>query len=173
MSNPPNEIRLLLDENISPAISPELRKNGIDAIPVRDRSMLRASDYKVLQFAQKEGRAVATINECDFERLVMKMVSHCGIAVIPSGGSRDEQFEYVLAIAKFWLTSTSAMIAAQNSITTVDEQFRVTSRFVHVAQPSSVARNRTPAKRISTDWEWRAGTSFVTASLPFVAIRRL
>jgi hypothetical protein len=102
--------------------------------------MLRASDQRVLQLAQKEGRAVATINEWDFERLVMKMASHCGVAVIPSGGSRDEQFEYILVIAKFWLTSQNAMAAAGNSITSIDEELQVKSRFAHLAQPSSVAR---------------------------------
>jgi hypothetical protein len=68
------------------------------------------------------------------------MASHCGIAVIPSGGSRDEQFEYILAIAKFWLASQNAMAAAGNSITSVDEELQVTSRFAHLAQPSSVIR---------------------------------
>jgi len=140
MSNSPNEVRLLLDENISPSVAPRLWDHGIDSVPIRDRSMLRTADYKVVQLAQKENHAVATINECDFERLVMKMASHCGIATIPSGGSRDEQFEYILAIAKFWLASQNAMTAARNSITTVDEELRVTSRFVHLAQPASVAR---------------------------------
>lgn len=140
MSNTPNDVRLLLDENISPKIAPRLWDNGIDAVPIRDRSMLRASDQKVLQLAQKESRAVATINECHFERLVAKMASHCGIAVIPSGGSRDEQFEYILAIAKFWLASQNAMAAAGNSITSVDEELQVTLRFAHLAQPSSVIR---------------------------------
>ena len=140
MSNTQNEVRLLLDENISPYIAPQLCDNGIDAVPIRDRAMLRASDHKVIQLAQKESRAVATINECDFERLVMRMVSHCGVAVIPSGGSRDEQFEYILAIAKFWLTSQSAMVAAKNSITAIDGEMRVTSRFAHIAQPASVIR---------------------------------
>jgi predicted nuclease of predicted toxin-antitoxin system len=142
MSNAPikNDIRLLLDENISPNIAPRLWDNGIDAVPIRDRSMLRATDYKIVQLAQNEDRAVATINEWHFERLVMKMARHCGIAVIPSGGSRDEQFEYVMAIAKFWLASQNAMVAARNSITAVDEDMRVTSRFVYQAQPASVVR---------------------------------
>lgn len=147
MSNPPNDnnnVRFLLDENISPNIAPQLWDDGIDAVPIRDRSMLRASDQKILQVAQKENRAVATINEYDFERLVVKMASHCGIAVIPSGGSRDEQYEYVQAIAKFWLASQNAMTAARNSITMVDENFRVTSRFAHLAQPSSVIRVAMP-----------------------------
>jgi predicted nuclease of predicted toxin-antitoxin system len=121
-------------------IAARLCEGGIDSVPLRDRSMLRAPDHKVLQFAQKENRAVATVNEYDFQQLVMKMASHCGIAVIPSGGSRDEQFEYVMAVAKFWIASQNAMAAARNSITVVDEQLRVTSRFAHLAQPSSVAR---------------------------------
>jgi predicted nuclease of predicted toxin-antitoxin system len=140
MSNTLNNIRLLLDENISPNIAQSLWELGIDAVPIRDRAMLRAADYKVLQLAQKESRAVLTINEYDFERLVIKMASHCGIAVIPSGGSRDEQFNYIFAIAKFWLASQNAMAAAINSITRVNEDLRVTARFAHVAQPSSVAR---------------------------------
>src|SRR5262249_34443776 len=123
MSNTATEIRLLLDENISPNIAPRLWENGIDALPVRDRAMLKTSDNTVLQFAQKENRAVATINEFHFEKLVMKMASHCGVAVIPSGGSRDEQFEYIMAIAKFWLASQNAMLAARNSITSVDEEY--------------------------------------------------
>jgi predicted nuclease of predicted toxin-antitoxin system len=140
MSNTSNEVRLVLDENISPNIAPRLWENGIDAVPIRDRAMLRASDHKVLELAQKEVRAIATINEYHFERLVMRMASHCGIAVIPSGGSRDEQFEYILAIAKFWLASQNAMAAAKNSVTSVDEELQVKSRFAHLAQPSSVAR---------------------------------
>lgn len=139
MSNPLNDIRLLLDENLSPSIAPRLWDSGIDSVPIRDRSMLRSPDHKVLQLAQKENRAVATINEYDFQQLVMKMASHCGVAVIPSGGSRDEQFEYILAIAKFWLSS-HAMTAARNTITKIDEELRVTSRLVHAAQPASVIR---------------------------------
>jgi predicted nuclease of predicted toxin-antitoxin system len=62
MSNTLNEVRLLLDENISPYIAPQLCDNGIDAVLIRDRAMLRAGDHKVLKLAQKESRAVATIN---------------------------------------------------------------------------------------------------------------
>ena len=82
-----NNVRFLLDENISPNIPSRLWEEGIDAVPIRDRSMLRATDIKVLNFAQKEGRAVATINEADFEKLVSKMADHHGVAVIPSGAS--------------------------------------------------------------------------------------
>lgn len=140
MLNIANDVRFLLDENISPNIAPQLWEEGVDAVPIRDRSMLRASDYRVLQVAQKEKRAVATINEYDFERLALKMAQHAGIAVIPSGGSRDEQFEYVRAIAKFWMASQNAISAAINRITTVDENLNVTSRLAYLAEAPSVVR---------------------------------
>jgi len=95
----PNDIRLLLDENISPNLSPRLWDAGIDALPLRDRAMLRISDYKVLAFADKDGRVIATIDEFDFEKLLVKRKTHNGVVAIPGGGTRDEQFNFIMAFA--------------------------------------------------------------------------
>ncbi len=136
-----NDVRLLIDENISPNIVPRLWEVGIDATHVRDRTMLRASDYKVLQFAQGENRAVATIDDADFEKLVKRMSTHCGIVVVPSGGKRDEQYEYVLEIGKFLRQSPNAMLAARDRITAVNEEMKVSARLAVAAQaPVSIVR---------------------------------
>jgi predicted nuclease of predicted toxin-antitoxin system len=136
-----NDLRLILDENISPNIVPRLWDAGIDVTHVRDRAMLRASDHKVLQFAQGESRAVATIDEADFEKLVKKMPTHCGIVVVPSGGRRDEQYEYVMEIAKFLRQSPNAMLAARDRITTVNEEMKVSARLAVAPQvPISIVR---------------------------------
>ena len=87
----PNDVRLLLDENISPKIAPQLWEAGIDALPIRDRARLRISDHGLLHLAVTENRVVATINEVDFYKLVVRLKEYPGVAVIPSGGSRDEQ----------------------------------------------------------------------------------
>lgn len=102
MSKPaqvPDELRFLLDNNLSPTIVPRLwQEAGVDSVHLRDRARVRMPDHEVLSYAEQEGRIVATINVHDFERLVRRKTSHPGIAVMPSGGSRDEQFLYLLTI---------------------------------------------------------------------------
>ena len=102
MSNAkPVNVRLLLDENVSPNIVSRLWAIGADSLHIRDRAKLRAPDYRVLQLAMAENRAVITIDVADFEKLVSNEQQHPGILVIPSGGSRDEQYRYVAAVVSF------------------------------------------------------------------------
>src|SRR5579864_8753144 len=112
----PVESRFLLDENISPKIVPRLWDEGIDAVCVRDRSLLRASDPRVFQFAVKEGRAVVTINEADFEKMVERMATHPGVVVIPSGGSRDEQFDFIKLAAEWMKSYPNPMLAIRDQM---------------------------------------------------------
>jgi predicted nuclease of predicted toxin-antitoxin system len=131
----PNDVRLLLDENISPKIAPQLWEAGIDALPIRDRARLRISDHGLLHLAVTENRVVATINEVDFYKLVVRLKEYPGVAVIPSGGSRDEQLEYLLAIAGFLRTAPDAMAAAHNRIVSVSEELQVTARWACAVPP--------------------------------------
>src|SRR5262249_2292957 len=117
----PGDVRLLLDENISPNIVSRLWEIGVDTVHIRDRAKLRAPDYRILQFAVRENRAVVTIDVADFEKLVGKKQEHPGILVIPSGGSRDEQYGYVVAIVAFLRKTPRAMDAARNCIVSLDE----------------------------------------------------
>jgi predicted nuclease of predicted toxin-antitoxin system len=130
------DARLLLDANISPNIVPQFWKNGVDAVALRDRAKLRIGDHEVLAFAQTENRAVATINECDFEKLIAGMDTHAGVISIPSGGSRQEQFEYIMAAVKQLRLTGNAMAAAKDGLIVVDEDMKVVGRKV-VKKPAT------------------------------------
>ena len=49
-------LKLPLDEDLSPWVAPRLQEAGVDAIPVRDRARLGATDGEVLAFAFAEDR---------------------------------------------------------------------------------------------------------------------
>jgi predicted nuclease of predicted toxin-antitoxin system len=132
----PDEIRLLLDENISHTIASRLNEAGIDALPVGHRGMNGVADYRVFQFAQKERRAVATINEYDFRKLASKTVTHCGVAVIPCGGSRDEQYEYLINLASFLRITPPAMVAIQNRVVSINHEMKINSQTACTPAPA-------------------------------------
>jgi predicted nuclease of predicted toxin-antitoxin system len=54
-------VKLLLDENLSPAAAAPLAADGIDACHVRDRGILGASDHDVLERAYEEDRVLVTL----------------------------------------------------------------------------------------------------------------
>ena len=89
-------VKLLLDENISPKVAEILRRDGIDACGVRDRGLLEATDPEVFSRAFAEDRVVVTINVGDFEKLASACELHAGVVLIERGGLlRDEQLEVV------------------------------------------------------------------------------
>jgi predicted nuclease of predicted toxin-antitoxin system len=135
-----NEVRLLLDENISPNIVPRLWDEGIDAVPLRDRAMLRARDHQVFSFAAKEDRAVATINESDFEKIVAGMESHPGVISIPSGGSRDEQFDYIMTAVEQLRSMGNAMASVKDHVLAVSDDFKISRRMVRSAPKSGILK---------------------------------
>jgi len=79
----------------------------VDAIHVRDRGLLRATDHEIWKFAKQEARTIVTINGRDFRKLAKQSREHPGVVVIPSGGSRDAQLEFVMS-AVTWVTSTNS-----------------------------------------------------------------
>jgi hypothetical protein len=117
--------KLVLDENISPAICLALWEHDIDNYHVRDRDRLRISDPRLFARAQSEGRAIATINTSDFERLARKADTHAGVLSIPSGGTRSMQFDYIMRGLDFLL--------AENAILP-----DITDRFVYVSPEGGV-----------------------------------
>jgi len=85
-------VRLLLDENISPAVAVALCKGGIDTAHVRDRGMNGATDTEVLAKAYEEDRVLVTANVGDFEKLARAQELHAGIILVEDGALlRDEQ----------------------------------------------------------------------------------
>jgi predicted nuclease of predicted toxin-antitoxin system len=93
-------VKLLLDENITPAAAVALAAEGIDAWHVRDRGLEGATDHELLERAYLEDRVLVTINVGDFERLVRERELHAGVVLIERAGLlRDEQIELLRKIA--------------------------------------------------------------------------
>ena len=93
-------VKLLLDENISPAAAIALRADGVDAYRVRDRGLTGATDHELLARAYAEDRIVVTSNVCDFEKLAHARELHAGIVLLERAGLlRDEQIELIRRIA--------------------------------------------------------------------------
>lgn len=85
-------MKLMLDENLSPKVAQTLRTDGVDAIHIRERGLLEASDQRVLDRAFAEERIVVTANVDDFVKLARTRELHAGIILIDSGGLlRHEQ----------------------------------------------------------------------------------
>lgn len=91
--NPP---KLLLDENLSPAIALTLSQEGFDVAHVRDRGLLQASDVVVFARALQEDRILVTSDVDDFARLARAAPVHAGLVLFEDGGLlRAEQLRLV------------------------------------------------------------------------------
>jgi predicted nuclease of predicted toxin-antitoxin system len=77
--------KLLLDENLSPRVAQALCVDGIDAVHLRDRSLLGATDAQVLELAYIEDRVLVTVNVADFVKLARARELHPGIVLIQDG----------------------------------------------------------------------------------------
>lgn len=90
-------VKLLLDENLSPQVADRLcKEDGIDACGVRDRGLLEATDAGVLDRAFAEDRILVTKNVDDFDKLARSRELHAGIILIEDGDlHRDEQLQVV------------------------------------------------------------------------------
>ncbi len=93
------DVKLLLDENISPKIGEMLRdQDGLDAVHVRERGLLQAPDHEVLERAYAEDRVLVTKNVEDFVKLARARDLHPGIVLLEDGDLvRDEQLRVVRA----------------------------------------------------------------------------
>lgn len=92
-------VKLLLDENITPAAAVALATDGIDAYHVRDRGLEGATDEELLDRAYDEDRILVTLNVGDFEALVRNRELHAGVVLIERAGLlRDEQIELMRSV---------------------------------------------------------------------------
>jgi predicted nuclease of predicted toxin-antitoxin system len=112
---------LLLDENTSPRIIRTLWEHEVDAVHVRDRGLLGAPDHELWKLALDEARTIVTINGRDFRKLAQRSQTHPGIVVIPSGGSPNVQFDFIMSAVK-WVTSTNSPDGFSNRYLEVDEK---------------------------------------------------
>lgn len=86
------QLRILIDEDLSPWVAERLRTDKlIDAAHVRDRGRLGRTDREVLELAFTEDRILVTANVTDFERLAQAAEIHTGIVVVLDGALRRNQ----------------------------------------------------------------------------------
>lgn len=96
-------VKLLIDEDLSPTVGAALRREGVDAVHVRDRGLLGAVDSVVLEAAYAEDRVLVTANVGDFRALAAARDVHCGIVLIEHGQMlRVEQVEIIRRVVA-WL----------------------------------------------------------------------
>jgi predicted nuclease of predicted toxin-antitoxin system len=89
-------VKLLLDENLSPAVAHKLRAEGMDVAHVRDRGILGATDAEVLAKALAEDRILVTSDVDDFALLADAIGLHGGVVLVEDGSLlRDEQEQVV------------------------------------------------------------------------------
>lgn len=89
-------IKLLIDENLSPAVATNLRAEGFDVVHARDRGLLAASDEQVFAKALAEDRVVVTSNVADFVALAQSADLHGGAVLVEDGALlRDEQEQVI------------------------------------------------------------------------------
>ncbi len=90
-------VKLLLDENLSPWVAQLLRtEEGLDAVHVRDRGLLETDDRLVLERAYREDRILVTCNVDDFLKFARARELHAGVVLVEDGDlGRDEQLQVV------------------------------------------------------------------------------
>jgi predicted nuclease of predicted toxin-antitoxin system len=104
-------VKLLLDENLSPRVAEILRnEDGLDAVHIRDRGLLEATDPEVLERAYAEDRVLATKNVDDFVKLARARELHPGVILLEDGDLvRAEQLR-VLRVAVAALQAESDLV---------------------------------------------------------------
>lgn len=119
-----SRVRLMLDEMISSSLVERCWEYDVDALPVRNRGLLNASDIKVWRYAQTEQRTVVTANERDFRNLAFGSLHH-GLLLIPNGASRDEQFTYIKTAWNYVAQTNVATPTFANKIACVTDSLQV------------------------------------------------
>jgi predicted nuclease of predicted toxin-antitoxin system len=95
-------MKFIIDEDLSPRVARCLcQEFCFDAIAVRDRGLLGATDPDVLEYAFNEDRILVTANVRDFERLAAAVEIHAGIILIQEGDLlATEQIELITTVVK-------------------------------------------------------------------------
>jgi predicted nuclease of predicted toxin-antitoxin system len=79
-------MKFIIDEDLSPRVARYLcQEFYFDAIAVRDRGLLGATDREVLDYALNEDRILVTANIRDFEKLAGSAEIHAGIVLMLDG----------------------------------------------------------------------------------------
>jgi predicted nuclease of predicted toxin-antitoxin system len=95
-------MKFIVDEDLSPRVARYLcQEFCFDAIAVRDRGLLGATDPEVLEYAFKEDRILVTANIRDFEKLAAAVEIHAGIVLVQDGDLlAAEQIEVIDTVVR-------------------------------------------------------------------------
>jgi predicted nuclease of predicted toxin-antitoxin system len=95
-------MKFIIDEDLSPRVARYLcQEFCFDAIAVRDRGLLGATDPEVLEYAFKEDRILVTANIRDFEKLAAAVEIHAGIVLMQEGDLlAAEQIELMATVVR-------------------------------------------------------------------------
>jgi predicted nuclease of predicted toxin-antitoxin system len=95
-------MKFIIDEDLSPRVARYLcQEFCFDAIAVRDRGLLGATDPEVLEYAFKEDRILVTANIRDFEKLAAAVEIHAGIVLMQDGDLlAAEQIELIDTVVR-------------------------------------------------------------------------
>jgi predicted nuclease of predicted toxin-antitoxin system len=102
-------MKFIIDEDLSPRVARYLcQEFCFDAIAVRDRGLLGATDSEVLEYALNEDRILVTANVRDFEKLAAAIEIHAGIILIQEGDLLvTEQIELINTVVGFLQAETA------------------------------------------------------------------
>jgi predicted nuclease of predicted toxin-antitoxin system len=95
-------MKFIIDEDVSPRVAKYLcQEFCFDAIAVRDRGLLGATDREVLDYAFKEDRMLVTANIRDFEKLASTAELHAGIVLMLDGDLKAaEQIQVMNSVVR-------------------------------------------------------------------------
>jgi predicted nuclease of predicted toxin-antitoxin system len=95
-------MKFIIDEDLSPRVARYLcQEFCFDAIAIRDRGLLGATDPEVLEYAFKEDRILVTANIRDFEKLAGAAEINAGIVLMLDGDLRAaEQIELMVEVVR-------------------------------------------------------------------------
>ena len=82
-----SDLRFYLDENISPAVTEQLKLREIDAVCVRDLNLFGDDDRNHLERATDMNRVLCTHDQ-DFLRLALAKSDHAGIVFAEHYGAK-------------------------------------------------------------------------------------
>ena len=94
-------MKILIDENLSPALVRQLAEVGAAAVHVAHCGLSGASDPVVWRYAFKHDQVVVTSNVEDFLQLAGDVDLHPGVIVLRAGHlSREEQWAWLLPVVR-------------------------------------------------------------------------
>ena len=114
------DVRLLLDEHLSPAIAEQLRSREHDVVAAAEVGLRQQLDTEIMAWAVAEQRAVATANYQDFRPIHEVYLSrgdrHFGLVLIPRRFSlAREGFGRLIEVLDRFLTDHPSEIAMESA----------------------------------------------------------